>query len=336
MTVLSFGLTAENLEFRRNSIGASDARIIVNGTDEEITLLWQIKRGEAPPLDLDGNIYCQFGQYAEGFHRNWFERRTGLDVSRCGEEVTHPDYPGMHVTLDGFVKGVPPVVFQDPDADFKFSWGCTRPSGLIDAVFEMKWRNARQFDLAEQVATFGPQIHQGMAMTETEFSILSTFISDLVIHARVIPFDNAYWAQCLMRIDDFREAVAANRAPTKFPKLKSMPGAGAEVKIALRTVDMMKTPKANLWNSWAQTMLATAPTPEEKGRASDHEKAKTQLKKLIDKDMGICRGAGIEAKKNAAGSISFTMDEEALATAQKQAKELAEAMAKEGAEAPAA
>jgi hypothetical protein len=309
---ISFGLTPENLEFRRGSLGASDARTIVNGTDEEIARLWQIKRGELPAENLDDEIYCQFGQFVESFHRHWFENRTGVALSQVGEEVFHPDYPGMHVTLDGYVDELEPVVFADGRGDFKFSWGCKRPAGRVSAVWEAKWRNARQFNLEQQVATFAPQCHQGMAMTESEFAILSTFTSDLVIYARVMPFDSFYWAQCMMRIEDFREAVASGRQPTKFPRLSAPDGALAEVRTIQRTVDMSKTSKANEWAAFAAMLMSSAPTEGEKSKASNHEKAKAALKAMLDKDVGIAKGFGVTAKRNKAGAISFEIDEKEL------------------------
>jgi hypothetical protein len=313
---ISFGLTPDELQFRQGSIGASDTRIIVNGTDEQITQLWLVKRG-AEPESLSDNIYCQFGQYVEGFHRHWFEERTGLELSQVGEQIHHPDYEGMHVTLDGFIEELPPVVFADPGNDFKFSWGCKRPAGPVAAVWEAKWRNARQFDLKGQVATYSPQIHQGMAFTDAAFAVLSTFTSDLVIYARVVPFDQFYWAQCLMRVEDFREAVATGRSPTKFPRL-SAPEV-AEVKIIPRKVDMSRTARANEWGAFASMLLANWPTEEEKRRASYCDKAKKQLKPLIDADVGTATGNGITAKRNAAGAVSFEVDERELALSRARA-----------------
>lgn len=312
---ISFGLSADDLKRRQDSIGASDARIIVNGKAEDIQTLYQQKRGELAPENLDDEIYPQFGQMVEGFHCHWFEMRTGLDITRSGEEVRHPDYPGLHVTLDGFLAELRPVEFANPKGEFNFSWGCPRPAGLVAAVFEMKWRNARQFSLEDQVATFAPQLHQGMALMETEYAVLSTLTSDLVFHARVVRFDEAYWAKCLERIEDFREAVASGRPPTLFPSLRA-PKGGEAVKVVPRTVDMMRTGHANMWGAFAHLLLATAPSKADAEKASKHTKAKDQLKKLIDKDVGIATGAGIVAKRNAAGAISFTLDEKAIEAAQ--------------------
>lgn len=307
---ITFGLTADDLEFRRGSIGASDARIICGGNEDDIGRLWRLKCGEEEPENLEGNIHCQFGQMVEGFHRHWFEMRTGLDLSRVQDEVKHPDYPGLHVTLDGFIDELRPVQPGDP-GDFKFSWGCKRPARAVSAIWEAKWRNARQFNLREQAATFSPQVHQGMALTETEFAILSTLTSDLVIYAHAIPFDQFYWAKCQQRIEDFRDAVAERRPPTRFPKLNAPDGV-AEVQIIPRKVDMTTTPKANMWMAFAEMMKANWPTEEERSRATQCDKAKTQLKAMLDKDVTTATGAGVTAKRNKAGSISFDVDEKAL------------------------
>lgn len=319
---ITFGLTADDLEFRRGSIGASDARIICGGNEDDINRLWLLKCGEEEPEDLSGNVHCQFGQMVEGFHRHWFEMRTGLELSRVQDEVKSPDYPGLHVTLDGFIEELRPVQPRDP-GDFKFSWGCKRPGGTVSAIWEAKWRNSRQFNLKEQVATFSPQVHQGMALTGAEFAILSTFTSDLVIYAHVIPFDQFYWAQCLMRIADFREAVEERRPPTRFPKL-SAPDGVAEVQIIPRKVDMMKTPKANMWAAFGEMLKANWPTEEEAARATQCEKAKTQLKAMLDKDVTTATGAGITATRNKAGAVSFKVDEKALEEARAMAADSGE------------
>jgi hypothetical protein len=314
---ITFGLPRESLEAREGSIGASDTRIICNGTDAEVFALWEIKSGRAEPADLDDNIYCQMGQFIEPFTQNWFERRTGLDVGMRGEHITNPDYPGLHVTLDGFLHDLAPKDYRQT-ADFKFAWGCHKPRVPVEAVFEMKFRDGMQFKPDEQVKTFMPQLHQGMALTGAKFAVLATLTTPLAVHCRVVPFDQFYWAECFARISDFQEAVRDDREPLKFPPLKTAKVQGVQaVKTVLRTVDMSKDKSANEWAACAAMLAASLPTDEDKRRAKRETQAKDGMKSLIGSDVGIASGFGVTAKRNGAGAISFEVDEKAIADAKR-------------------
>lgn len=315
---LTFGLPRESLEARKDSIGASDTRIICNGSSGDVYDLWMIKTGQAEPPELDDNIYCQFGQFVEPFTQNWFENKTGLTCHRRGDHETHEDYPGMHVTLDGYIYDLPPADFTQ-DSSFKFAWGCNKPRRPVEAVFEMKFREGFQFKPDEQVKTFLPQLHQGMAITGAKYAVLATFSTPLCVHARVVPFDQFYWADCMQRIEDFREAVRDMREPLQFPPMKTAKIQGVQpVRTVLKTVDMSKQKgKANEWAAYANMLMVNAASPDEARRAKAAEKAKDGLKSLIDADVGTALGFGVTAKRNARGAISFEIDEKALADARR-------------------
>lgn len=312
---LAFGLTQEDLDQRAGSIGASDTRIICNSDEEAVAQLWALKRGDfdAKP-ELEDNIHCQFGQYVEGFHRNWFERRTGLDVTRCGEFVVNPELPGLHCSLDGYLASLIPSQYANRP-DFAFAWGSVQPAAPVEAVFEMKWRDPYQFKAEQQVAEFSPQCHQAMAITGAKYAVLSTLTGSLKMVAHVIPFDPFYWADCLLRVEAFRASVANGTPPLRFKPMKTPEGVFA-VSTALKTVDMSKDRrKGNLWAAFALTMLENHPTDDEASKSKRFEKAKDELKKLIEKDVGIAHGNGITAKKDKAGKIRFEVDPAALADA---------------------
>lgn len=315
--MITFGLPRESLEARKGSIGASDARIICNGTDEDVFTLWQIKIGKIESPNLDSNIYAQLGQFIEPFTQTWFENRTGVAVEMRGDEIRNPDYPGLHVTLDGFVYELPPVDFTQT-SDFKFSWGCHKPRLPVEAVFEMKFREGMQFKAEEQVKTFLPQLHQGMVITRTSFAILCTIVTGpLRVVAHVVPFDPYYWGECFARISDFQEAVRDKREPIAFPPIKTSKVQGVQpVRTVLKNVDMSTTRHANEWALHAHALKLSLPSADENRRAKREKAAKEGLKALIDADVGTARGFGVTAKRNNAGSISFEVDaEDAQATA---------------------
>jgi len=321
---LAFGLTLEDLDQRANSIGASDARIICNSDEAAIAQLWALKRGElADRDDLNDVIHCQFGNYVEGFHCEWFERRTGLDITRRGEFVTSPEFPGLHVTLDGWIEALEPSRYENK-SDFSFTWGSAQPAAPVRAVWEAKWRDPHQFKAEQQVAEFSPQVHQAMAITGAEYAVLSTLTGSLKIVAHVIPFDPFYWAECLLRIESFRESVAKGTPPLRFKPMKTPEGVFA-VETAAKTVDMSKGKKANMWNAFAITAMEEHPSADEAAKFKRFEKAKDELKRMVEKDVGIAHGNGITIKRDRGGKMHFTFDEQKLAEVREQAKKLAEA-----------
>jgi len=58
--------------YRRESVGGSDANIILSGHADRIRQLWLEKRGEAEPPDLSANLPVMLGCWTEPFNRQWF------------------------------------------------------------------------------------------------------------------------------------------------------------------------------------------------------------------------------------------------------------------------
>ena len=103
---------------RRDFIGGSDARIIM-GTDEAALLrLWRVKRGEAEPEDLSGNLIVQLGSATEDLNRHWYERNTNQVVKDVQRRVRHPVLRWMGATLDGIVEPTGAVF----EAKFMLPW----------------------------------------------------------------------------------------------------------------------------------------------------------------------------------------------------------------------
>jgi predicted phage-related endonuclease len=66
---------------RRQFIGGSDARIIMNPDEAALIRLWKEKRGEAEPEDLSDNLVVQLGVATEALNRTWYERNTGRVIT---------------------------------------------------------------------------------------------------------------------------------------------------------------------------------------------------------------------------------------------------------------
>ena len=61
---------------RRYFIGGSDARIIMGDNEAALLRLWRVKRGEAEPEDLSGNLIVQLGAVTEELNRRRYEVNT--------------------------------------------------------------------------------------------------------------------------------------------------------------------------------------------------------------------------------------------------------------------
>src|SRR3974390_913978 len=86
---------------RRQFIGGSDARIIMDEHETALLRLWKEKRGEAEAEDLSGDLLVQLGAVTEQLNRHWYEKNTGQVVSEVQRQIFHPVHRWMAATLDG-------------------------------------------------------------------------------------------------------------------------------------------------------------------------------------------------------------------------------------------
>src|SRR5271168_2955364 len=133
---------------RRQFIGGSDARIIMNPDEAALSRLWKEKRGEAEPEDLSGNLIVQLGVATEALNRAWYERNTGRVVADVQRWVQHPVKRWMAATIDGMVEGV-------------------------DAVFEAKFMLPWSFSEEAAAAKHMAQLHHNMWGTNARSAALS-------------------------------------------------------------------------------------------------------------------------------------------------------------------
>ncbi|WP_162935656.1 YqaJ viral recombinase family protein [Tsuneonella amylolytica] len=187
----AIGLSEEAREARRHSIGGSDANIILSGSDEKVLRLWQEKRGEAEPEDLTGNLAVMLGSWSEAFNRQWYERDSGLAVSRVGISITSEQQPWRTCTLDGYV-----------DA--------------LAAVWEAKHTNA--FTSAEDaLARWMPQLQHNMAVIGCERAVLSVIFGNAKWEVFEIAADWLYQDELLEAEQRFWDCVLTGEPPVALP-----------------------------------------------------------------------------------------------------------------------
>jgi len=193
-------------ERRRKAIGGSDANIIMGGNSEDIYRLWQEKRGEAESEDLSDVLPVLMGTLTEPLNVAWFEKKTGLEVTRAGASATKDI---MSVTLDGFIESE-------------------------NAILECKHVGGFQ-PWEEIVEKYYPQLTHNMYVYGCEAAYLSAFIGSAQWRSEKVTLDPFYLEQLLEAEKGFWESVKSGVSPVTPPK--------AEVNIgdATRIVDMSKS-----------------------------------------------------------------------------------------------
>src|SRR6266480_5017015 len=75
------GMSEAARKGRMNSIGGSDAKIIMSGDQKAIERLWREKRGESEPVDLSEVILINLGNLTEPLNADLMEKDTGWWVT---------------------------------------------------------------------------------------------------------------------------------------------------------------------------------------------------------------------------------------------------------------
>lgn len=220
MSIIQFGLTAEQILKRREGIGGSDANIIMGGDQAAILRLWEEKTGQREGEDLSRVLPVQMGTWTEPLNRHWYTLTTGNEVQVC-EGIVHPQHKFMRCLLDGFVPAE-------------------------DAIFEAKHVN--QFAKADQVAQkYMGQLHHNMACAGKTRAVLSIFIGTMTYEHFMVEADPFYTATLIEAEEAFWNAVQTMTPPGEMPAPLS-----PTLPTQFRTVDMTGR---NEWASHADNWL---------------------------------------------------------------------------------
>jgi predicted phage-related endonuclease len=261
-----------DLFFRRNFIGGSDAKIIMGDDEAILVRLWQEKRGEVDPEDLSGNLIVQLGSITEELNRSWYERNTGNVVEDIQSRVRHPIHKWMAATLDGRVQ---------------------QTGAVFEAKFMLPWNFSEEAAAARHMA----QLQHNMWVTNARSAVLSIITGGGKWVEVTINGDPLYQHLLFTAERKFWRCVQTGEAPRLFGIEPTRP------RLALaRTVDMTSS---NSWAEFAATYRRTRTAHEE------HEAAKSDLKKLVPEDVKEAIGHGLRARRSKSGAISFELLEAA-------------------------
>ena len=269
MTDQATGVTrAEFRNLRRSFIGGSDARIVMGSDEAALIRLWQEKRGEAEPRDLSGNLIVQLGIATEKLNRRWYEANTGQVVTDVQKRIRHPAIRWMAATLDGRL----------------------RESG---AVFEAKFMLPWSFSEEAAAEKYMPQLQHNMWVVATRNAVLSVITGGGKWVEIKIQADPLYQHLILTAERKFWRCVESGEAPTLF---------GVEPpKPRLEAVRIVNMSSSNAWAEFAGIFART------RAAFTEHEEAKTELKRLMPEDAKEAIGHGVRARRSKSGAVSFDL-----------------------------
>jgi predicted phage-related endonuclease len=262
---MPFSEKYHNLD-RRRFIGGSDARIIMGDDEAALVHLWRVKRGEAEPVDLSGNLIVQLGRATEELNRSWYERNTGRQVRDVQRHVRHSAISWMRATLDGIVDG-------------------------MEAVFEAKFMLPWSFSEEAAAEKYMAQVQHNMWVTHLRSSLLSIITGGGKWVEMTIPMDPLYLSVLVSAEKKFWRCVQSGEVPHLINA--QPPRARIE---AIRIVDMSAS------NSWAEFAALFRNTRE---AFLEHERAKSELKALMPEDAKEAIGHGIRGRRSRSGAVSF-------------------------------
>lgn len=185
------GLSQEKIELRKTGLGGSDANIIAKGVPEELNKLWQIKRGEIEPDNLDDILAVQMGTFTEPFNAEWFTRQTGRIVTHRNDHRISLEYPWMQLNLDGLT-----------------DYGQT--------YWEAKHLSAFTKE-EEALDRYLPQLTHAMIVLEINQAVLSCFFGNGKWVSQDVKLDPIYAAQLIETERAFWDCVRDGQLPAAIP-----------------------------------------------------------------------------------------------------------------------
>ncbi len=235
--------------------------------------LWLEKTGRAEPEDLTWVLPVQIGIISEPLNLAFFEHATGHQVFGQGEVYVHPDFAFVGCTLDGLT-----LIKHRP------------------AIVQCKHVNA--FSKIEEVEQrYYAQCAHEMLCTGASLAFLSVFVGTQKHEIVEITRDRDYIARLLELETEFWGYVERNEPPPGGQELA--PAAKPET---YRTVEMTSS---NMWAALADTWLTNTPA------AKACEKAAKDIRAMIEPDVGLAFGHGIEVKRAKDGKALYLREAKA-------------------------
>ena len=249
---------------RKGFIGGSDAKRILDGDWHQ---LWLEKTGRAEPENLDHQFNVQLGVFTEPFHLRWLEKYHGFEFEKNLRFWMHRDHKWMQANVDGWCE------VRDTFIDVKHSNARANRESMVE------WYQPQMAHYCNVVGKNSGWLSYIAGNAAPDFFEIEPSIA---YRKQLLDAELAFWWHVTEDTDPYIETPI----DTKL---------AAEVKIdAMRVVDMTGS---NAWADYAAAYLAFKDT------AGVFEQAKAGLKKLVEADVRVARGHGINIKRSKSGSL---------------------------------
>jgi predicted phage-related endonuclease len=186
-------LSPDQIRQRDGKLTASRVACLMTGDEEKILNLWRELVGDPAFVEEDlSDVWpVQLGAHTESLNLDWYERRTGKQLTRRGEVVVHPEFPWAACTLDAWDDIVPAPV------EAKHVGGYEKTGTII--------------------ARYCPQAHWIMMVTGAQkcvFSIIEAAREPII---EFVEYDEAYGKELWERACAFMVCVGTLTPPVALP-----------------------------------------------------------------------------------------------------------------------
>jgi predicted phage-related endonuclease len=186
-------LSPDQIRQRDGKLTASRVACLMTGDAEKIMNLWRELVGDPEFVEEDlSDVWAvQLGSHTESLNLDWYERRTGKQLTRRGEVVVHPEFPWAACTLDAWDDIIPAPV------EGKHVGGYEKTQTII--------------------ARYCPQAHWIMIVTGAQkcvFSIIEAAREPII---EFVEYDEAYGKELWERALAFMGCVGTLTPPVALP-----------------------------------------------------------------------------------------------------------------------
>jgi hypothetical protein len=283
-----------NVNDRTTYIGSSDARDILAGSFDR---LYKLKTGAIEPDDLSDNFPVQLGLHTEGFHLDWTIRRLveekgdGFNWSQFAENGDQ-----HHASFTPEQAEYRPPLVSHPDALLR------DPSG---AVLPLEAKHTGRFKNADEAADFYmPQLQHHLLCWNSKVLLFSVICGNSEPERIWVGFSQEWADHYIEQCNRFWSYVATKTppAPAFYDDAKE-PSIPTAVKNTVPINGMLKRDMTG--NN--RFKAVTSEFIETKAAVAKHEKAKKDLKSMMNDDDKEIFSDEIKLKRDARGAIRITV-----------------------------
>jgi hypothetical protein len=251
---------------------ASQAPIIIGGTEQQLMELWQERVGAKPPADLSNVLPVQLGKHCEPFIIDWIERTGQHELTERQRFIEHPTLPNFACTLDAY-------------------------RSFDDAVVEAKNLNPYG-DRDQSVAWYTPQVCVQMACRGASRGVLA-IMRGFSLEEIEVSVDQAYLDDMWARLAAFQLCCELMREPVHQSPLVPPE--------QWRTINLATvSPMPNWGMQMIQCMRMWSDTKE---AVEMHENSKKGVKELLPDDVGKVTYGDLSVSRSKTGAITIRQRE---------------------------